>query len=127
MGKYGQTAILAMNYIIEGYAKTPNVAWDEASKEIFGEGTSSQTKGCPRNTFLGLCENGKIKGVNAGSYTSSKKNKDYALKACEFLKNNPSLSKEPKLLWAKIMQGQKIKYNQQMDVVCALWDMGLIT
>ena len=31
--------------------------------EIFGEGNASQKKGCPRNTFLGLCEEGlRIKG-----------------------------------------------------------------
>jgi hypothetical protein len=45
----------------------------EATKEIFGEGTWGQIKGCPKNTFLGLCEEGIVKGVNKGNYLIRKK------------------------------------------------------
>jgi hypothetical protein len=60
MGKYGQAAISAVSFIQSGLVKRPLEAWMEATKEIFGEGTWGQIKGCPKNTFLGLCEEGIV-------------------------------------------------------------------
>lgn len=39
---------------------------------IFGESTS-QRKGCPKGVYLGLCEEGLVKGIPKGKYTKSKK------------------------------------------------------
>jgi hypothetical protein len=46
---------------------------------------SAQKKGCPRGAFLGLCEEGLVKGIPAGNYTTSKDNKAYAVRAAELL------------------------------------------
>ena len=46
---------------------------------------SAQKKGCPRGAFLGLCEDGLVKGIPAGNYTVSKDNKAYAVRAAELL------------------------------------------
>jgi hypothetical protein len=88
-------------------------------------GTTSKKKGCPKNAFLGLCEEGLIKDVPRGSYTHSKKNKKYALDAVAILKRCPALATKPVDLWDKVTSG-KVNPNQQMDVVISLWSSGLI-
>lgn len=126
MGKYGLAATKAINIILNNLAETPVKAWELATSEVFGEGTAAQKKGCPKGAFLGLCEEGKVKGIRRGSYSRSRKNKEYALKAIEILKNNHNLSTQPDELW-RIIQYNKIKvHNQQMDVVCTLWNKGYI-
>lgn len=55
-------------------------------------------KGCPRNAFLGLYEEGLVKGIPSGNYTRSKKNKEYAIKAVKILKGAPELSSNSKTL-----------------------------
>jgi len=79
MNKYGQAAVRAVRLINIGSISSPVDAWERATSEIFGKGTSSQKKGCPRGAFLGLCEDGKVLGIPPGKYTSSTKNKSYAI------------------------------------------------
>ena len=81
MGDYGEAALLAAE-LLES-SDDPVNAWKEAtSKEFFGK-LAAQKKGCPRGAFLGLCQEGYVKGVNPGVYTRSRKNKDYArLRSC---------------------------------------------
>lgn len=126
MNKYGQAAIMAVKLINTKRADSPRTAWEMATTELLGNGTSSQSKVCPRNTFLALCETGKVKGVEPGAYTRSKRNKEYALEALELLADNPSLSNDPNKLWSIIQNGVKKSYNSQMDVVVALWINKLI-
>ena len=127
MGKYGETAVEAVNLLNSGRAKSPRDAWDKAAAKIFSESLSisSQGKGCPRDAFLGLCEEGLVKGVAPGNYTSSEKNKEYAVKAVQILKNNPTSSYSQLALWKKV-SGGGISHNGQMDVVLSLWKNGLI-
>ena len=50
--------------------------------KMFGEATTAQIKGCPKNAFLGLCEEGLVVDIEKGYYTersTSHKNKDYAI------------------------------------------------
>lgn len=126
MNKYGQAALKAVQLVVSQRATTPGEAWEIATIEIFGAGTSSQAKGCPKNTFLALCETGKVNGVKAGKYTKSDKNKGYAIKALELLYSEPLLQKDPNILWKKILDGTEKSHNSQMNVVLALWDNGLI-
>lgn len=126
MNKYGLSALKAVDLIVSRQANTPESAWEMATLEIFGAGTSGQSKGCPRSTFLALCETGKLKGIESGVYTLAKQNKEYAIKALDLLVDDPSLSSEPKVLWDKVQGGIAKKHNSQMDVVLALWNEGLI-
>ena len=126
MNKYGQAAIKAVELIDSKHATNPGTAWDMATIEIFGAGTSGQSKGCPRSTFLALCETGKVKGIESGVYTSARQNKKYAIKALELLFDDPSLSNDPKILWTRIQGKIKKSHNSQMDVVLALWNKGFI-
>jgi len=125
MGKYGEAAVEASNLLNSGYAKSPIDAWNKATAKIFSESASGRDKGCPRDAFLGLCEEGLIRGVAPGNYTRSTKNKGYAVKAVQILKNNPTSSYSQALLWEKV-SGGRIRQNGQMDVVLSLWRNGLI-
>lgn len=127
VGKYGEAAVRAVKYLNDYKQETPNKAWNQVTIEIFGEGTASQKKGCPRNTFLGLCEKGLLQGVSSGSYTKSVKNKEYGLKAVSILaKRKDKQPIQQRVLWKEVIGDQDIKYNSQMDVVLSLWNEGMI-
>lgn len=67
-----------------------------------------------------------MKGVRKGDYTRSLHNKEYAVRAVELLKKEPGLAAEPLALWRRAVQGKTIVHNQQMDVVTALLNAGLV-
>ncbi|MEK5398431.1 DUF6979 family protein [Paenibacillus sp. FSL K6-2859] len=127
MNKYGVVAIKAVE-LMNGELLEPPNAWNKAASDMFSEGTSSQRKGCPRNTFLDLCEEGLVRGVPKGNYTyrSDSLNKAYAVEAVELLRGNPLLANDKNGSWKEVMKGVKKSHNSQMDVVLALWEKGLI-
>jgi hypothetical protein len=130
MNKYGQAAISAIKLIENKQALTPIDAWSISTSAIFGKGTSSQKKGCPKSAFIGLCEVGLVLGIPQGSYAerdNSQINKEYAIKAVELLRMNPGLVNYKRSLWEAVMNGEVKQHNSQMDVVLALWENGLIT
>lgn len=115
MGKYGKAAILAVTLMETNRTQSPREAWELATMEIFGKGTHSQKKGCPRGAFLGLCEEGLVRGISPGKYTESRDNKGYALQGLALLKRDPSFTKSPSALWKAV--GINKSHNSQMDVV----------
>jgi len=125
VNQYGEAAVQAVKLYTAGRTRTPRDAWDEAAARVFGPGTSAQ-KGCPRNAFLGLCEEGLVRGVPQGSYCSSLKNKAYAVAAVALLRREPRLAQDPARLWNLVMKGEQKRHNSQMDVVAALWRAGLV-
>ncbi|MFA5267957.1 MAG: hypothetical protein WC379_08290 [Methanoregula sp.] len=125
MGRYGDCAILATKILAEKTAKNPRDAWDVAIAKLSKRESSEwvMKKGCPRATFLSLCEEGLIRGVECGKYTRSTKNKKYALNAVKELgQNSKSLTQLE--LWRKI--GNQLAHSCQMDVVLSLWNNDLI-
>lgn len=126
MGKYGSAAILAVKLCHEGKASSPNDAWEIAVAKTFPSSKSSQAKGCPRCTFLGLCSIGAVSGISEGSYTRSEKNKKYALKALTLLSQEPSLARNEDALWRRVIGNIQKVPNHQMDVVISIWNTGLI-
>jgi len=126
MAKYGDAAVYATKLYLSGNANLPDDAWTEAVKMIFPDSPSSQKKGCPKGAYLGLCEEGLVKGVPPINYTRSKKNKGYAVEAVRLLKCEPDLAKDENLLWFMVMKGEEKAHNSQMDVVITLWNHGLI-
>jgi hypothetical protein len=73
---------------------------------------------------LGLCEAGLVKGIAAGRYAPSNKNKAYALRAVGLLKAD--MHRTVNALWAEVTDGEELPHNSQMDVVLALWKNDLI-
>lgn len=124
MGKYGEVAIVATGFFRGGKAKSPREAWKMAAAVAFPESDSSREKRCPMDAFLGLCEEGLVSGVPAGSYTRSVKNKRYAVEAVGTLRFDPSLADNARALWQRVA-GDKTP-NSQMDVVIGLWRAGVI-
>jgi len=127
MNKYGKAALKAAKMVANGSASSSEDAWNLATSDLFVKGSPSQKKGCPRGAFLGLCEEGLVKGILPGNYTSSVKNKRYAVEAVKILRQNPGLGSDLKSLWKIIQKGDKKSHNSQMDVVAALWNEGLIS
>ena len=122
--KYGLTAIRALQIY-----KTENSlrdSWFFAAAIEIPESESSQKKGCPRSTFLGLCEEVLVKGISKGDYNSNSTiNKTHAIDAVKFLKENNIDIIPTKELWSELNTGSK-SHNSQMDVVLALWYNNLI-
>lgn len=131
MGGFGTAALNAHKLATGRQPQDPSDAWDQATTSIWGGGTSSQVKSCPKNAFLGLCAAGMVKGVASGNFTRSRKNKKYAVKAADMLKVNSSLVSLGEIgLWQKVMKslGEPVDkvHNQQMDVVLTLFQNKLI-
>ncbi|CAM4503993.1 hypothetical protein FHS16_004560 [Paenibacillus endophyticus] len=129
MNKYGLTAVKTVELLYLTKVTKPLDAWNTVSTEIFGAGTWSQRKGCPKNAFLGLCEAGLIRGINEGrcsENSGSQKNKNYAIEAVEILRSRPELVDDKHGLWRVVMNGVKKSHNSQMDVVLSLWNNNLI-
>ncbi|MFX3636321.1 MAG: hypothetical protein ACE3L7_09745 [Candidatus Pristimantibacillus sp.] len=129
MNKYGDVAIIAVRSILNEEKLQPLVAWKEAASVAFGEGTWAQRKGCPKNAFLGLCEEGLVKGIAVGNYvekSGSQKNKGYAVHAIQILRDKPELADDKLGLWREVMNGVKMSHNSQMDVVLSLRNNNLI-
>lgn len=127
MGKYGQVALRATALVTKRGYMSPPEAWKVAAREVFPDSPASQTKGCPKSAYLGLCEEGLVVGVPRGNYTNSRDNKAYALKAVRLLVREPALALQgPDVLWERVMDGERKTPNHQMDVVLALWNQGLI-
>ena len=125
MANYGKAAIEATDRIRQKGDSPPD-AWLFAVEKLYPYQKAAREKGCPRNAYLGLCEEGIINGVAAGKYTKSFLNKQYALKAIQLLRSDPSLALNKEQLWNKIQNGNKKAENGQLDVVLSLWEKGLI-
>ena len=125
MSAYGDAAVNAASVCQTQRVVDPVAAWEKAV-QIHLRTQSGQKKGCPKSTFLGLCEGGLVKGVPVGNYTRSKDNKAYAIQAVRLLAKQPSLADDPRALWTAVMAGVSKEPNSQMDVVIALSRAGLI-
>lgn len=126
INEYGEVAIRAVEKIRDGSATSPRAAWNEAAREIFPGRIHRQQKGCPRGAFLGLCDEGVVLGIPAGTYTRSIDNKAYALRAVEVLRSVPELAAQGRrALWNRV-EAKAGSHNSQMDVVLALHQNGLL-
>ncbi|MCW6062074.1 hypothetical protein LAV35_10410 [Clostridium sporogenes] len=126
MTKYEQLAINAVKRTDCDANINPKLAWKIEAYKMFCEKKSSAKKCCPRNAFLGLCEEGLIKGIPKEKYITKPNslNKKYVLDGYKCLKDNDTDIK-PRELWKQIGMGEKA-YNSQMDVLCGLFKAGLL-
>lgn len=122
--RYGEAALIASR---KGSASgvNPIAGWEIAMNELYPTSESARKKGCPRGAFLGLCEEGLVKGIQPGSYTSSTDNKAYAVLAVALLADG-SRTWSVNELWRAVTKERETKHNSQMDVVLALWKNKLI-
>ena len=124
MPNFGDCAVLAANIAGNNHVN-PKDAWVRAVVKIFPHSESCQKKGCPRSVFLGLCEEGFIRGVPKGHYTRSADNKRYAVDAVGALLKEPRLAGNKQQLWQRI-PGHPTHENGQMEIVISLWKQNLL-
>ena len=120
--RYGEAALIAAR---DSAGSSPVKRWQSAVERVYPTSVSAQKKGCPRGAFLGLCEDGLVKGIPAGQYTTSKDNKAYAVQAAALLSEGTrkwSIGE----LWRAVSDDPEKAHNSQMDVVLALWKNGLM-
>ena len=126
MKAYGRAAVAAAKLSGLRKAHSPIEAWRKSIAVEFPESKSMREKSGPRGAFLGLCEDERVIGVQAGRYTRSKLNKKYAVAAVRLLRLEPSLISDRAQLWLKVVGQSARAHNGQLDVVFGLWDAGLI-
>jgi hypothetical protein len=122
--RYGEAALLAARKMFAGDVN-PISRWESAMRAVYPTSPIARKKGSPRGAFLGLGEEGLVKGIPAGHYSASAANKAYAVRAAELLiegKQNWSTSS----LWREVENDPERTHNGQMDIVLALWKNDLI-
>src|ERR1035437_878637 len=121
--RYGEAAILAARQA--SGSKNPAAQWESALEKLYPTSPVARNKNSPRGAFLGLCEEGLIKGITTGEYTKSKDNKAYAVRAVALLLEGKQRWSRS-ALWQAVTEGAAKQESGQMDVVLALWNNGLI-
>lgn len=122
---YHRTALGAVERLHEcGADKRPPDAWRMAAEQELAT-RSMREKGCPRGAFLGLCASGRVRGVPAGPWTTSRLNAEYAMQMADALQSDPGLAASPRALWGRC-SGREKAMNGQPDVVIALWQAGYL-
>lgn len=105
-------------------------AYEAQDKSInkFTDSKSYQKKGCPRAAFIGLCEEGYVKGIKESQTKKYKscKNKRYATEAANFLLLEKPQNISKAHLWMQVKEPKPKNDNGQMDVVLALWKKGYL-
>jgi hypothetical protein len=121
--RYGEAALMAAGREFSS-SSNPIARWDIAMERLYPTSPTARRKSCPRGAFLGLCEEGLVKGIPAGQYTASKENKSYAVNAATLLAEGKQ-TWSASGLWRAVAKPEKT-HNSQMDVVLALWKNGFI-
>lgn len=120
MTKYTDAALIATRSC-QGQKK-PDVktAWLKAIHNL-----NAYDEGCPRCAYLGLCEEGMVKGIPAGSYglRADNKNKGYAVYAANLILSGHE--QDHKKIWKKITDN-RISAHDQVKIVIALHNAGLL-
>lgn len=94
-------------------------------EKLYPTSPAARKKSCPRGAFLGLCEEGLVQGIPAGSYKASREDKAYAVRAVTLLTEGTE-QRSTSALWRAVTNGAEKTHNSQMDVVLALWNNDLI-
>jgi hypothetical protein len=122
--RYGEAALLATQQGPSGDIN-PIARWESAVEKLYPTSATARKKISPRGAFLGLCEEGLVKGIPAGLYKASKDNKAYAVRAVALLTEGTQ-HWSTTALWQAVTGGAEKTHNSQMDIVLALWNNGRI-
>ena len=71
MNKYAVVALTAINLMKNNESTNVIDAWETAATVVFPNSETAQKKSCPKNAFLGLCEEGMVRGVESGNKFSA--------------------------------------------------------
>jgi hypothetical protein len=104
---------------------TPAGSWESAMERMYPTSPIARKKGSPRAAFLGLCEEGLVKGIPAGQYAASRENKGFAVRAAALLSEGTQRW-STSTLWRAVTDNPEKEHNGQLDVVMALWKNDLL-
>ncbi len=121
--KFGEAALLAARLEVPATV-TAEQRWDTAVRQVYPEKPYLQKKTAPRAAFLGLCEQGLVKGIPAAATAASDRNRSAAVAAVALLQ--AGTHRTVPALWSAVSDSEETPHNAQMDVVLALWKNGLI-
>ena len=121
--KFGEAALIAARLEVPAQV-TAAQRWDTAVRQLYPDKPYMQKKSAPKSAFLGLCEAGLVASVAAGEPGAENRNKEYAVKAVEFLRARTY--RTVPALWTAVAEGDEAPHAAQLDVVMALWKNGLI-
>ena len=122
--RYGEAALMATREVSSADI-SPVDRWESAMQRLYPSSPTARRMSCPRGAYLGLCEEGLVKGIPPGRYTASKDNKAYAVRAAALLAEGKQ-SWSTSALWRAVTNDPERAHNSQMDIVLALWKNGLI-
>lgn len=132
MTKLGRIALDAHSRAAAGVA--PPDAWKEALRAVYsGRQLQNQLQHtCPKWAFSGLCQDGELTGVPAGRapVALERESARYAREVLRALREEPGLAADKPMLKRRIFgkQGEDgyRTPNDEVEVVLALWDSGLV-
>src|ERR1700761_6151926 len=107
--RYGEAALIAAR---DG--TDPVAGWEKALLQLYPTSAAARNKGGPRGAFLGLYEEGMVKGIPAGKYTGSKDHKDCAVRAVGLLAEG-TRSLSTVALWNAVTGDSGKTHSGQMD------------
>lgn len=115
--QYSLVAEKAYKYMLENKMDAGK-AWDRAARDLISS-EESRKKGCPRNTFIGICNSGSLNNIGPIPGNDSI-NFQYAQFAIDAWKKNKGISKTD--MWKQVVSHfNKAKGHQgQLDVVLGL-------
>ena len=122
--RYGEAALMTARQRSTNDA-SPVARWESAMTMLYLTSPAERKKGSPSGAFLGLCEEGLVKGVPVGHYAASADNKAYAVRAVALLTEEKQ-SWCTTTLWRAVEDDPGRTHNGQMDIVLALWKNDLI-
>lgn len=120
MTKYTEAALIVVRQCNGMTAPDVKSAWTRTIREL-----NAYDEDCPRNTFIGLCEEGMVRGIPSGCYglRRDNKNKGYAVAAANLVLSGHEL--DHKTLWQKVTTGT-LQPHDQVNIVIALYNAGVL-
>jgi len=117
MAKENQYSIVAreayLNIVQKGMSFEN--AWNTATEKVITS-KSGRDKGCPRATFIGLCESGNLKDI---PLTNESKSKNYAYAKFAVIEWNRNKNIPKKEMWSRVQNefGTTASHQGQLDIV----------
>lgn len=120
MTKYTDAAVTTAKRCQDRKVPDIKAEWCKAIKEL-----QAYDEGCPRCAFIGLCEEGMVKGIEPGNYglREPNKNKIYAIAAAKLVLSGHE--PDHRAIWQKVT-GADIRAHDQVHIVLALYDNDLL-
>jgi hypothetical protein len=114
--------------------RDPLEAWLASLHEAYaGAELSNQVQHtCPKWAFASLCQEGQVVGVQPGRCPKARDSSsaEYAMKALEHLRGDPSLATRPprlkQIVFGKPDDTDYRRPNGEVEVLVTLWSAGLI-